>query len=77
MGKKGSASLSLEQIFNNLQMQQPQIVHMSKWQYWTIAFHMIAVKEGLDCVEIRSEEQKQEERKEAMLVKTKMPADWI
>ena len=39
---------------------------------------MIASKEGLDCVEIRSEEAKNnEERKEAMIVKSTLPADWV
>lgn len=38
---------------------------------------MTAIEEGLDCVEIRSEESKAEERKEAMRVKTKFPADWL
>mmetsp|Transcript_10764 Transcript_10764/g.14489 ORF Transcript_10764/g.14489 Transcript_10764/m.14489 type:complete len:147 (+) Transcript_10764:121-561(+) len=43
---------------------------------WTLCFHLIAVKEGLDCVEIKSEESKAEERKEAMMIKTKLPSDW-
>lgn len=50
---------------------------MSKWQHWTIVFHTIATKAGLDCVEIRSEETKAEERKEAMIIKTSMPGDWV
>lgn len=51
---------------------------MAKWQMWTIAFHVIATKEGLDCVEIRSEEAKNnEEGKEAMVVKQVLPADWV
>ena len=50
---------------------------MSKWQLWTLCFHIVAVKEGLDCVEIKSEETKAEERKEAMMVKAKLPSDWL
>ena len=50
---------------------------MSKWQLWTICFHIVAIQSGLDCVEIRSEEAKAEERKEAMMVKAKLPADWL
>ena len=51
---------------------------MSKWQMWTIVFHMIAVQEGLDCVEIKNgnEESKAEERKEQMVVKTSFPNNW-
>lgn len=50
---------------------------MSKWQLWSIAFHMIATREGLDCVEIHSEESKSEERKESMTVKQRLPSDWL
>lgn len=50
---------------------------MNKWQLWVLAFHIMAVKEGLDCVEMQSEEQKAEEKKEAMLVKVKLPGDWL
>ena len=49
---------------------------MSKWQLWTIAFHAIATKEGLDCVEIRSEENKADNMKESMIAKLKLPCDW-
>jgi len=44
---------------------------------WTLCFHIIAVKEGLDCVEIKSEETKADERKEAMMIKSKLPTDWL
>ena len=51
---------------------------MSKWQRWAIVFHVVATTEGLDCVEIRSEETKNNgEVKEAMVVKSTMPADWV
>jgi len=50
---------------------------MNKWQLWTIAFHVVATKEGLDCVEMRSEENKAEERKESMIAKVKLPSDWL
>ena len=51
---------------------------MSKWQLWTIVFHVVATKEGLDCVEVRSEETKSNgEVRDAMVVKTVMPADWV
>jgi len=51
---------------------------MSKWQLWAVVFHMIATKEGLDCVEIRSEEAKRNgEVRDAMVVRANMPTDWV
>ena len=39
---------------------------------------MIATKEGLDCVEIRSEEAKRNgEVRDAMVVRANMPTDWV
>ena len=50
---------------------------MSKWQLWTLCFHIIAIKEGLDCVAIGSEEAKsQDQKKEAMIMKTRLPPTW-
>ena len=66
----------MAQIFASLEISQQALAMLSKWQMWTLCFHLVAVKEGLDCVEIKSEETKAEERKEAMMVRSKLPADW-
>ena len=60
-----------------MQVDAQLLNQLAKWQMWTLVFHIVATREGLDCVEIRSEEAKQEERKEAMIVKQKLPDDWI